>query len=165
MTKHYLFTNGDFASHTQAKQTRLWVERFRSQFTAAGLKVEFFSPWQSRVEIGDTVHIFGLSQVENWIRLKQVPSLVYVYSLPTQNQASFQAPAFWKLSYDFLRKKIKRDAESLTEILYAVDGYFLNSEDFRQMKKIIRKHNVYAITESPEVTAQTFLKVAQKSNC
>ncbi len=164
MTKHYLFTNGDFASPKHAQETFQWVEQFRAQFTAAGLKMEFFSPWQSRVEIGDTVHIFGLSQMENWIRLKQVPSLVYVYSLPIEGQASFFAPSLWKLGYEFLRKKLKKETESLSEIFSAVDGYFLNSADFQQMKRVIKKHNIYALSESPEVTAQTFLKVAQKSN-
>jgi hypothetical protein len=158
MSKHFLFTNGDFGSPDEMRITKQWVDRYCTQLAETGQAVEHFSPWTSRVEIGDTVHVFGLRQVENWIRFHQIPVLVFVYSLPTKTRGHFVAPPKWKLGYDWLRRKFSQRSENLAEILQAVDGFILNAEDLRQVKMVIEKKNILAIAESPELTAQQFLR-------
>jgi hypothetical protein len=157
--KHYLFTAGDFPSKKQLQQAQKWVEEFRAILEAGGCAAEFFSPWHSKIQKGDTIHFFGLTQLENWARVKQRSCKVIVYSLPDQiDYPQTNYPARWKIWLQSIRKYFIKSSLDYQSIFDSVDQFFVSEEKKRELLRFVAAKKIYSLSESAEESAALFLK-------
>jgi hypothetical protein len=146
---HYLFTGGDFPSKADLQFALEWVEDFRLSMKERGYRVEYFSPWNSKIEKGSTVHVFGVNQMQNWIRLKLRSHKVLVYSLP--NQPIYPSRIFaanWKIFLDKLRNSLKKAPDSHQLMLDSVDIYILHERQQKDFLRFISKEKIFTLPKT-----------------